>query len=81
MRTVGEGTESWTGHVERFEHSTEWEQVNGIPPFFIGMITTRFDIVVHKQIMITKCGVVTAASQHGEQHITCFRLGGCDELS
>jgi len=27
MRTVGEGTESWTGHVERFEHSTEWEQV------------------------------------------------------
>ena len=28
MRIVGEGTESWTRHVERFKHSTEWEQVN-----------------------------------------------------
>jgi len=54
---------------------------NGIAPFFTGMITTRFNTVVHKQIVITKCRVVTAASQHGGQHIARFGLGGCDELS
>ena len=27
MQTVGEGIESWTGRVEQFEHSTEWERV------------------------------------------------------
>ena len=51
---------------------------NGIPSFIVSF-KTHFDTVVHKQI-VTIDGTGTVILQHGGEHITRFRLGGCNEL-